>query len=67
MPPARSKGELNYLISKLFKAYIDANGTSYATLSDCTGAGTDAVEEFRRRIMNPYEDTKIASNGDIYQ
>lgn len=61
-----SKGVLNYAISQLLAHYVMENGKSYQTLSDCISACDDAKEEFRRRVLNPYEDRKIEENGDIY-
>ena len=61
-----SKGVLNYAISSLLVHYILQHGKSYQSLSDCIAACDDAKEEFRRRVMNPYEDRAIERNGDTY-
>lgn len=63
--PPETKGELNYLISMMMLIYVRENGENYQNLSDSIGAAIDAAEEFRRRRMNPYEDLKIESNGDL--
>lgn len=60
-------GELNYCISKLLNAYMFQHGLSYARMDDCTGACGDAAAEFRRRVMDGYEDQKILANGDVYE
>ena len=61
-----NKGELNFLISCALIHYMHKHGKSYQVLSDCISACNDAGEEFRRRVLNPYEDEKIEENGDIY-
>jgi hypothetical protein len=61
-----SNGELNYLITMLGIEYIGRHGESYNTLSDVIKAFECAKLEFYRRKMVPYEDAKIASNGDVY-
>jgi hypothetical protein len=64
---AKTSGELNYQISVLLNNYIVQNGLTYDNCDDCTGACGDAAAEFRRRLMNHYEDLKIQANGDVYQ
>lgn len=55
-------GEFNYLITELL---IEVVGTpSYTRMSQYMNVLTDAREEYRRRVMNPYEDQKIFENGD---
>lgn len=65
-PLHMTKGDLNYCISKLMLGFVRCNGKSYQTLSDAIAAANDAAAEFRRRMMDPYEDKKIKENGDIY-
>lgn len=64
--PAENEGDLNFQISTLLNAYMVANGISYDRMGDCTAACENAAAEFRRRVMGPYEDIKIAENGDVY-
>lgn len=59
-------GELNYAISKLLVAYTQGQGMSYGTFNDVLGAMEGAKLEFVRRMLEGYEDLKIAENGDIY-
>lgn len=61
-----SNGELNYLMSILAHFYIFKHGLTYNTGSDVIKAFECAKLEFYRRIMAPYEDGKIALNGDVY-
>ncbi len=59
-------GDLNYLISLMAKAYIDAKGLRYEHLNAVVGALDSCKAEFQRRVVGPYEDKKIAENGDVY-
>lgn len=58
-------GELNYQITQLFLAYVKHAGTNYQTFADIEAAGQGALREFYRRKVAPYEDNKLAQNGDI--
>ena len=60
-----SNGELNYLMTQLANLYLVKHGTSYNTLSDVIKAFECAKLEFYRRKVAPYEDKKIAENGDV--
>ena len=59
-------GELNYLLTLVVRKYLDTHGLKYATLNDVVGALDGAKAEFQRRVVAPYEDTKIKENGDVY-
>lgn len=58
-------GELNYCIYKLSTLLIERIGESYEKLSMCSGAMEHAKLEWYRKRLSPYEDKKIAENGDI--
>ena len=58
-------GELNYEITKLLIAYCHEHGLSYQRINDCIGACYGAAQEFYRRVAAPYENEKIAENGDL--
>ena len=60
-------GDLNYLITSLLLKYKKQHGLSYTTINDVSGAMNEALAEFRRRVVVPYEDKKIKENGDIYE
>lgn len=66
LPGTTSAGELNYLITKICQDYVTNHGLSYQTLNDITGALENCKLEFYRRLVSPYEDTKIKENGDVY-
>jgi hypothetical protein len=59
-------GDLNYMISVMAKAYIDAKGLRYEHLNAVVGALDSCKAEFQRRVVAPYEDVKIGENGDVY-
>jgi hypothetical protein len=59
-------GELNFVFSALVNQYVKQHGLRYQTINDIVGALEGAKAEFQRRVVAPYEDTKITSNGDVY-
>lgn len=63
-----NSGELNYVITKICNDYIGDHGNklSYALVNDIIGTLECVKQEFYRRIAVPYEDNKIAENGDVY-
>jgi hypothetical protein len=63
MPEAA--GELNYEITGLINIYIKEKGLNYQTINDVLGVLEGAKLELYRRVAAPYEDTKIAQNGDV--
>lgn len=59
-------GELNFQITSMIQAFVHDNGLTYQTLNDVVGALESVKVEFQRRVVAPYEDIKIATNGDVY-
>ena len=59
-------GELNFLITQLMTKYIEVAGDSYTAYNAVVGAIECAKQEFYARVARPYEDSKIATNGDVY-
>lgn len=59
-------GELNYAITKLLSDYVRRKGVNYEALSAAVAAARDAADEFKRRVMDPYEDEKCRIHGDVY-
>jgi hypothetical protein len=57
-------GELNYLITKLCLDYLGTE--SYSKYNEVIGVLECAKLEMYRRAVAPYEDKKIAENGDVY-
>jgi hypothetical protein len=62
----QNAGELNYAVTNLVLGYIAQHGKNYQHINDVIGALEGAKLEFYRRLVGPYEDTKIAENGDVY-
>ncbi len=62
----KTPGELNYLFSWLAGDYMESQGLSYQTINDIIGALEGAKSEFYRRVAVPYENAKLAENGDVY-
>lgn len=60
-----SAGELNYIISQFVKAMLGDN-PKYADFNAAIGALECAKLEIYRRLVAPYEDTKIIENGDVF-
>ena len=66
---AGSSGLLTYQITVLVNQYIYMMGKQspgYDILSEAIGALECAKLELYRRILAPYEDKKLAENGDVY-
>lgn len=63
--PPETAGELNYLITSLVLRYIGPS-ISYGRINDAIGVLECAKLEMYRRLAAPYEDDKIAENGDVY-
>ena len=61
-----SKGDLNYVLTIVCKAYLARHGKSYSSFNDILGALEGAKLEFYRRVVAPYEDEKRQQNGDVY-
>jgi hypothetical protein len=61
-------GELNFAITVLVDVYLEDKGEiRYAHLNEVVGAIDCAKLELYRRVAAPYEDEKIAENGDVYR
>jgi hypothetical protein len=65
-------GVLNYTFTKILKHFytdgVDAGGiplSNYARLNRAVGLVNCVGTEFERRVVAPYEDTKIYENGDV--
>ena len=58
-------GELNYQFSMLAREYMARNRKTYKAMNDVIGAMEAAKLEFYRRIVVPYEEEKMAENGDL--
>jgi hypothetical protein len=63
---AESAGELNFRICSLINSYLLYKGLDYQNINDVVGALDGAKSEFQRRVVVPYENSKIVSNGDVF-
>ena len=60
----KAPGALNYCITTLVTKVLDK--PTYFGVAIITGVLENVKQEFYRRVAAPYEDTKIAENGDVY-
>ncbi len=60
-----SPGDLNYIVTLTIIEYYRRN-KCYSSANDVKGALGLAVDEFRRRVIDGYENKKIFLNGDVY-
>jgi hypothetical protein len=60
-------GDLNYSITRLCMKVIQLRfgAVRYGTIAAVCGVLDNVKSEFYRRIAAPYEDKKIAKNGDV--
>ncbi len=61
-----TSGELNFLITSIILTYLLDKGVGYDTMNSITGALEQVKDEFQRRVVHPYEDSKKVENGDLY-
>jgi hypothetical protein len=65
--PPITVGDLNFLITKLCQSFLEKNTfINYQSYNDVIGALECCKLEFYRRAVAPYEEKKIAENGDVY-
>ena len=65
LPANALAGNLNYVISRLCAKALERD-KNYARINELVGALECAKFELYRRVAAPYEDTKVAENGDVY-
>jgi len=63
------KGNLNYVFTKISKDFMRkcelVEKFGYQEISDVEGALQGATHEWRRRVLDIYENEKIIENGDL--
>ena len=62
LPVEDQDGSLNYAVTKIIKHVYPQK---YFHLNRALGVLTAITHELYRKIIEPYEDTKIAENGDV--
>jgi len=60
-------GDINYVITGVLVDWLRKRGVNYASLADVIKVLETAKLEFYRRVAAPYEDGKVAENGDVYE
>ena len=60
-----NEGELNYTITSLLHNFTLKQGKCYATMNKVQGVMSCASMEYYRTVVGPYEDLKIAQNGNV--
>lgn len=60
-----TKGDLEYLIFKLMKQYMNTRDYRYTELHNCVYASMHCADEFRRRFLDKREDEAREKNGDV--
>jgi hypothetical protein len=60
--PEFKDGMMNYVITRLLKGCYEEK---YESLNRAMGVLSCVEHEFYRRVIAPYEDTKIETNGDV--
>lgn len=58
-------GYINYLNFVFVRRWINKNGKKYFVFAAIIGTLVCCVLEIYRRLIAPYEDSKINSNGDV--
>ncbi|MFZ0216458.1 MAG: hypothetical protein WAM30_11040 [Candidatus Dormiibacterota bacterium] len=62
LPPEQRDGAFNYATTRALKQLYPL---SYFNLNRAMGVLSCIQTELYRRVVAPYEDTKIAENGDV--
>ena len=60
--PIKANGDLNYILFSYCKYSIEP---SYNNYKNFCGELRQCATEIERKILAPYEDTKIEENGDV--
>lgn len=63
---SEESGGLNWALTEVIIGYLAKHGLRYRTCNDIVGALENAKDEFQRLVQHPYEDKKIAENGNAY-
>lgn len=63
---AENAGDLAYLLTRQIDNYLSAHPEEFERYADVMAALEGTKLELYRRRLGPYEDTKIAANGDVF-
>lgn len=65
--PDNWQGDLNYCVTKVTLGLLNKKvKMNYSSLNSAVGVFECVKQEFYRRCVAGYEDSKIAENGDVY-
>jgi hypothetical protein len=64
--PECNVGDLTYLVSELIETYREVQGDSYQTFIECIAACEQTADEFKQRVVHPYEVLKLEENGPVF-
>lgn len=59
-------GDLAYAVAELIEDYRQFHGDSFQTFAEVDGAVNSALREFKRRVVDPYEDAKLVEHGPVF-
>jgi len=59
-----NEGDMNYTISRIIGAAFEEE-MRYHTIARVTGVLSNVATEFERRVVGPYEQAAITTNGDV--
>lgn len=59
-------GELNYCITKTCLKYLKVKTHDYDTLNAIVGVLDVVKDQFKKRVLDPYEAAKATENGDAF-
>lgn len=62
LPVEEQDGALNYSVTKIIRSLYP---TKYFHLNRALGVLSAVTHELYRRVIGPYEDTKIVEHGDV--
>lgn len=65
-PEGFTVGNLTYVLTFIVNGYVKHRGKSFQSLAEVVAALEQTKDEFRRRVIHPYEDEKRELNGDVY-
>jgi hypothetical protein len=59
-------GELTYVLQQAIAGYLRRTKLDYAHIAEVLGALEGCKSDFLERVVKPYEQTKLAANGDVW-
>lgn len=65
LPNIESKGDLEYIVTKVMNRFMKTRERRYNTLHETVYAVMHCADEYRRRHLDKREDEAIIENGDI--